>query len=92
MAGQSFGVPPAALLLLLQELRGRRGEEGHVVHRGHGLHLGRGDEVRGGERAVADDRLPLQRAVQVLQEVRLKREGAGCHRFGRGGRHGGGGG
>lgn len=46
------------LLLLLQELWGRRREERHVIHGAHRLHLDR-DEVRGGERAVAGDGLPL---------------------------------
>lgn len=63
------------LLLLLQELGGRRREECHVIHGTHRLHLS-GDEVRGGERAVPGDGLPLQGAVQVFQEEGFQGQGA----------------
>lgn len=71
VAGQSVGVSSDTLLLLLQELRGRGREERHVVHGAHGLHLRGGDEVGGGEGAVARHRLPLKGAVEVFQEVGL---------------------
>lgn len=70
VTGQSFGLSSDALMLL-QELRGRRWEECHVVHRAHRLHLRGRDEVGGGERAMARYGFPLQGAVQVLQEMRL---------------------
>ncbi len=50
VAGQSVGVSSdTLLLLLLQELRGRRREKCHVVHGAHRLHLRGGDEVGRGE-------------------------------------------
>lgn len=48
VARQSLGVS-ADTLLLLQELRGRRWEESHVVHGAHRLYLRGGDEVGRGE-------------------------------------------
>lgn len=71
VAGQSVGVSADTLLLLLQELRGRGREERHVVHGAHRLHLRGGDEVGGGEGAVARHRLPLKGAVEVFQKVGL---------------------
>lgn len=54
VARQSVGVSSGSLLLL-QQLRGGRGEECHVVHGGNRFHLGGGDEVGGGQRAVTRD-------------------------------------
>lgn len=48
VAGQSVGVSSDPLLLM-QELRGRRREQRHVVHGAHRLHLGGGDQVGGGQ-------------------------------------------
>lgn len=49
VARQSVRVSSDTLLLLLQELRGRRWEECHIVHGTHRLNLRGGDEVGGGE-------------------------------------------
>lgn len=45
VARQSLGVS-SNTVLLLQELRGRRRKDRHVVHGTHGFHLRGGDEVR----------------------------------------------
>lgn len=74
VARQCLGV--SSDTLLLQELRGRWREECHVVHGAHRLHLRGGDEAGGGERAMADYRLPLEGTVEVFQEERLQCQGA----------------
>lgn len=52
VARQSVGVF-SERLLLMQELRGGGREQGHVVHGAHRLHLRGGDQVGGGQRAMA---------------------------------------